>query len=73
MLQLMGEESKNLNRIMAGKIFINLVWKILGKILGVGHLTQHAYPLVPSALILSSAFISYPNSFPLSEMNKGIS
>lgn len=58
---------------MAGKFFINFVKKILEKILGIGHLTQHAYPSVPSALILSSTFISYPNSFPLSEMNRDIS
>lgn len=73
MLQLTGEENTNLKRIMAGKIFINFVLKISEKILGIGHLNQHAYPLVPSALILSSAFISYPNSFPLSEMNRAIS
>lgn len=69
----MGEENTNLKRIMAEKTFINFVLKILEKILGIRHTTQHAYPLVPSALVLSSAFISYPNSFPLSEMNRGIS
>lgn len=58
---------------MAGKIFINFVLKVLEKVLGIRHSTQHAYPLFPSALILSSAFILYPNSFPLSEVNRGIS
>lgn len=69
----MGEANTDLKRIMAGKFFINFVLKILEKILGIRHLTKQAYPLFPSALILSSAFISYPNSFPFSEMNRGIS
>jgi len=66
-------ESTDLKRIMAGKIFINFVLEMLGKIVEIRHSTQHVYLGFPSALILSSAFILYPNSFPLSETNSGIS